>query len=34
VIRYEIDRSGKIVVITGKPDLSANPDSNEWDGVK
>ena len=38
VSRYEIDRDGKIVVITGKLDLSEDPisarDANEWDSVK
>jgi hypothetical protein len=35
VHKFEIDRTGKIVVLTGKAEDSANDDNgrNEWDGV-
>jgi hypothetical protein len=37
VYKYEIDQTGKIVVLTGKPeganDAPADDGRNEWDGV-
>lgn len=38
VYKYEIDRTGKIVVLTGKPengaiDVPADNGRNEWDSV-
>jgi hypothetical protein len=38
VYKYEIDRTGKIIVVTGKPendsiDAPADDGRNEWDGV-
>ena len=35
VARVEIDRTGKIAIMTAKPDQTAgeNPEKNEWDGV-
>lgn len=37
VARVEIDRSGKIVLVTGKPSgpvVEQRPEANEWDGVE
>ena len=34
--RIEIDKHGKIVIVTARPDDAANgerPEKNEWDGV-
>jgi len=34
--RIEIDKGGKIVIVTGRPEDAANgekPGENEWDGV-
>ena len=34
--RVEIDKDGKIVIVTARPDDTANgekPEKNEWDGV-
>jgi hypothetical protein len=36
VERVEIDKTGKIVIVTGGPEGAANgakPEKNEWDGV-
>ena len=36
VERVEIDKNGKIVIVTGRPEDAANgekPGENEWDGV-
>jgi len=36
VERVEIDKNGKIVVVTARPEDAANrerPEQNEWDGV-
>jgi hypothetical protein len=36
VERIEIDKTGKIVIVTGRPEDEANrekPGKNEWDGV-
>jgi hypothetical protein len=36
VARVEVDRAGKIVVVTGKPSenpTSANGEANEWDRI-
>jgi hypothetical protein len=36
VERVEIDKNGKIVIVTGRPEDAANrekPGNNEWDGV-
>jgi hypothetical protein len=33
VQRVEIDKNGKIVIVTGTPDGGTNPGKNEWDGV-
>ena len=36
VERVEIDKDGKIVIVTARPDDAANgekPEKNEWDGV-
>jgi hypothetical protein len=35
VKRIEIDRAGKIVIVTGQPEAAtSSTDVNEWDGVK
>lgn len=35
VQRIEIDKDGKIVVVTGGAEISAAaPETNEWDGIK
>jgi hypothetical protein len=31
VQRVEVDRTGKIIVVTGKPSENPAPDENEWD---
>ena len=34
--RVEIDKNGKIVIVTARPEGAANgekPEKNEWDGV-
>lgn len=34
--RIEIDRNGKIAIVTGRPEDAANaerPEKNEWDGI-
>jgi hypothetical protein len=36
VERVEIDKNGKIVIVTARPEDAANgekPEKNEWDGV-
>jgi hypothetical protein len=31
IARVEIDKAGKIVVVSGEPVASANREANEWD---
>ena len=33
VARYEVDPDGKIIVVTGKPDVPKPDNENEWDSV-
>jgi hypothetical protein len=34
VARYEVDADGKITIISGQPEATPNPESNEWDTVQ
>ncbi len=34
VKRVEIERDGKIVVVTGTPEVEPSSSANEWDAVK